>query len=174
MTARAIAVGAGLTLAALLVFAYVFISFGLVSANADATPPALEKWAARASLRATLAREAKGQSPLAPTEADLMAGVRLYAVNCAACHGAADGRPSKIARGLYQKAPQFAEDGVTDDPESKIAWFVRHGVRLTGMPAFGPTFTETELWQVVAFLKRMDKLPTGPAEAWRTIPSAAK
>jgi len=48
-----------------------------------------------------------------------MNGVHLSAQNCAVCHGSAKGTAaaSPIAKGLYQKPPQLATDGVEDDPE---------------------------------------------------------
>ena len=164
---------AGVVLAGLL-GAYVFIVMGGMPANADADPPVLEKWAARASLRATISRQApKGPVPLELNEANLLAGVKLYAANCAVCHGGADGKASNIAKGLYQKAPQLGEDGVEDDPEGKIYWKVYHGIRMTGMPAFRPTLTEKQIWQITLFLKRMDKLSPAAEKAWKTVPSQA-
>ena len=65
-------------------------------------------------------------------------GIRLYAFNCAVCHGAADAKPSNIAVGLYQleKAPQLADDGVEDDPEGVTFWKIKHGIRLDGHARF--------------------------------------
>jgi thiosulfate dehydrogenase len=74
----------------------------------------------RTSLDATLRREApKGQNPVALSEQNLINGVQLFAKNCAVCHGSAKGAASSspIAKGLYQKPPQLATDGVEDDPE---------------------------------------------------------
>ncbi len=152
---------------------YAFVSFGCLPANADSKPPIIERWMAHTSLRASIRREApQGPVPVALTDANLEAGVKLYAANCAVCHGASDGEPSNIAQGLYQHAPQLAQDGVADDPEGVIYWKVKHGIRLTGMPAFSPTLTEEQVWQVVLFLKHMDSLPAGVEKTWKSVPSA--
>ena len=162
------------TLAVLLLGAYLFIANGMMPANADGKPPALEKWMARTSLHATLRREAPpGSGPVSMTDAALTTGVKLYAQNCAACHGASDGKASHIAVGLYQHAPQLAKHGVEDDPEGVIYWKVKHGIRLTGMPAFSGTLSEDQIWKVVLFLKHMDNLPAGAQKAWKSVPSAA-
>jgi mono/diheme cytochrome c family protein len=130
------ALGACAAVAAGLGAFYLAATFGLIPANADAKPPALEKWAARKALDAAIAREApKGENPVALTDANLIAGIKLYAANCAACHGAADGRPSAVALGLYQKAPQLARYGVEDDEDGETYWKLYHGIRMTGMPA---------------------------------------
>lgn len=154
--------------------AYLLIATGRIPANADAKPPALEKWAARTSLHATIAREApKGAPPVAADDANLAAGVKVYAANCAVCHGAADGEASNIAQGLYQRAPQLAKRPVDDDEEGEIYWKVYHGIRLTGMPAYCATLSETRMWQVTLFLKHMPELPPAAKKAWLAVPSQA-
>src|ERR1039457_2771766 len=85
---------------------YLFVTRGWMPANADAAPPALEKWMAHASLRATIKRDApQTPNPVAFNDENLIAGIKLYAVNCAVCHGTSDGNPSNIALGLFQHAP---------------------------------------------------------------------
>ncbi|MGA8097319.1 MAG: cytochrome c [Candidatus Cybelea sp.] len=172
--ARGLVLGVVATLVALALGAYLAIVSGFVPANADAKPSKLERWMAKRSLQATLDREArKGPNPVALTDANLIAGIRIYAANCAVCHGAADGKPSRIARGLYQSPPQLATDGVEDDPEGVTFWKVSHGIRLTGMPAFGKTLEDEELWQVTLFLKHMDALPPAPQRVWTSAKSEA-
>ncbi|MDE2481944.1 MAG: cytochrome c [bacterium] len=159
------------TLAVALLVGYVGITQGLlIPANADASPPSLERWAASRSLHATLRREApKEANPVALTDANLMSGIKLYGENCAACHGVANGAPSTIAIGLYQHAPQLGKHGVEDDPEGVTFWKVKHGIRLTGMPAYTTTLSDQQIWTVALFLKHMDSLPPGPDRAWRAL-----
>jgi mono/diheme cytochrome c family protein len=171
---KGIFAGVAVTLAAGLLGAYAFLSMGWMPANADAPPPALEKWAARKSLRATIEREAPtAPNPVAATDENLTAGVKLYAANCAVCHGAADGAASNIAKGLYQKAPQLGKHGVTDDEEGETYWKIYHGIRMTGMPSYRATLTETQMWQITLFLKHMDELTPGAKKAWLALPSQA-
>ncbi len=151
---------------------YWFISTGMMPANADSKPPALEQWAAHASLRASIQREApQGPNPMALTNPNLIEGIHLYAQNCAVCHGASDAKPSNIAVGLYQHAPQLADDGVEDDPEGKIFWKIKHGIRLTGMPGFSGTLSDDKIWKITLFLKHMDNLTPGAKLEWQKVPS---
>ena len=146
---------------------YFLVTQGALPAGQDVKPGALETWAAKASLGATVKREAKGLVPtLAPTDDNLAAGVALYAAHCQLCHGGPEAAPSAIARGLSPNAPQLTKDGVEDDPEGTIYWKIAHGIRFTGMPAFRSTLADRELWQITLFLKRMDKLPPGIRQAW--------
>jgi thiosulfate dehydrogenase len=147
---------------------------GIIPANADTQPGKLETWAAKLSLKATVNRSAQGlQSPLPVDDSTLTRGVRLYGTYCAACHGAADGKPSAVARGLYQRPPQFAKDDVTDDPIGVTYWKITHGIRLTGMPAFDSTLTANQRWAIATFLLRQDSLPPSAEAAWKALPSAA-
>lgn len=174
--------GVALTLVVALAGAYALVQSGLVPANADAKPGPLEAWMASTSLDATLRRDApKGPNPVTLTPGNLLKGVHLFAQNCAVCHGSAKGSasPSPIAKGLYQKPPQLATDGVEDDPEGYSFWKIKHGIRLTAMPSFGYSLSDRDIWTLALFLKHMDKLPPPVQEAWqqvenwRVLPGAA-
>jgi mono/diheme cytochrome c family protein len=157
-----------------MLIAYVGIEAGMMPANADGKPSRIERWAARTSLHATLARDApKTPNPVPLNDANLTAGIKLYARNCVVCHGASDAKPSNVARGLYQKPPQLAKDGVEDDPEGVTYWKIDHGIRFTAMPSFGKSLTDKQLWQLTLFLKHMDKLPGAPESAWKAVKSEA-
>ena len=164
--------GVVLTLAAALIGAYALVQSGLIPANADAKPGLLETWMARTSLDATLSRNApKERNPVALTDQNLMNGVHLFAQNCAVCHGSAkgDASASPIAKGLYQKPPQLATDGVEDDPEGFSFWKIKHGIRLTGMPSFGHSLSDQQIWTLALFLKHMDKLPRAVQQKWLQV-----
>jgi thiosulfate dehydrogenase len=172
--ARGFVLGAVAALVALMLSIYLGIEAGVIPANADAKPSKLERWMAATSLHATLERKAPKQAnPVALSDENLIAGIKVYAANCAVCHGGADGKASAIARGLYQNPPQLATDGVEDDPEGVTYWKVAHGIRLTGMPAFGKSLTDEQIWQVALFLKHMDELPPAPQRLWSTVAASA-
>ncbi|MFY9326859.1 MAG: cytochrome c [Georgfuchsia sp.] len=169
---KGIFLGVALTLIVALAGAYALVRSGLVPANADAEPGRLETWAATTSLEATLGRLApKGENPVPLTERNLLDGVQLFAQNCALCHGSAKGAasPSPIAKGLYQRPPQLATDGVEDDPEGDLFWKIKHGIRLTGMPSFGYSLNDRQIWTLALFLKHMDKLPPAVQQAWQQV-----
>jgi thiosulfate dehydrogenase len=169
---KAVLTGVVLTLAIAAGAAYGLLESGLIAANADAAPGALETWMARTSLEATMQREApKQDNPVALTDQNLLEGVHLFAENCAVCHGSAGGADSAspIAKGLYQRPPQLASDGVEDDPEGETFWKVKHGIRLTGMPSFRASLSDQEIWTLSLFLKHMDKLPPSVQQAWTEV-----
>ena len=169
---KGIVSGFALAVGVALFGAYFLVRSGSIPANADATPGALETWMARTSLDATLRRDAPtGQNPVQATEQNLLVAVRLFAENCAVCHGSGKhaASPSPIAKGLYQKPPQLASDGVEDDPEGVSFWKIKHGIRLTGMPSFRDSLNDQQIWTLAAFLKHMDKLPPAVEQTWEQV-----
>jgi thiosulfate dehydrogenase len=165
---------AGVVIAILIAFigSYALLQSGLIPANADAKPGGLELWAAGTSLDATLRSQApKGPNPIALNDANLMEGIVLYGQHCAICHGTAAGASSAspVAKGLYPSPPQLAEEGVEDDPEGVSYWKIKHGIRLTGMPAWGSSLTDQQIWTLALFLKHMDQLPPDAQRAWTQV-----
>ena len=158
------------TIVVVVAIIYFVLQSGLVPAGADAAPNRLEIWAAQTSLRATLEHEApKGPNPVELNDANLIAGIQLYGQNCAFCHGTAKGDASALAKGLDPQPPQLATDGVEDDPEGFTFWKIKHGIRWTGMPAWGKTLSDQQIWQLALFLKHMDKLPPASEQVWQSV-----
>jgi len=162
------------TLAVLIAGTFVGIWEGVFPSGADVKPSRLERWVANRALNAQIGREDQAYvNPLQPTDANLIDGVHVFAATCAGCHGAADGEPSTIAKGMYIHAPQLAKRGVEDDSEQETFWKVDHGIRFTAMPAFGKTLSEDDEWKVTMFVKRMNALPPAVQAVWAKVPSSA-
>jgi thiosulfate dehydrogenase len=165
---------AAATVLVLVVLCYAAVVGGVIPANADARPPMIERWIAHESLHAAIDRGTKGLSdPLPRDDSTMTRGVRLYGTNCAVCHGTSDGQASSVAKGLYQRPPQFAKHDVSDDPAEETYWKITHGIRLTGMPSYTETLTADERWAIATFLAHQDSLPPHAEEAWKALPSAA-
>jgi thiosulfate dehydrogenase len=169
---RRLLMGIALTLAMELIVAFFVVRSGQIPANADSPPGKLEIWMATTSLDATLSTQAPTTAnPVALNDENLREGVRLYAENCAVCHGSAKGddAASPIAKGLYLKPPQFGTEGVEDDAEGLSFWKIKHGIRLTAMPSFAATLSDQQIWTIALFLKHMDKLPPSAQQRWQAV-----
>jgi mono/diheme cytochrome c family protein len=156
-------------------------------AVADAPFP-MERQIVSIPLNARISREMPGNAPIQADEATLTAGAEIYGDHCAVCHGFY-GKPSALGGSMYPRAPQLwvqhkgsSVVGVSDDPPGRTYWTVSNGIRLTGMPQFKGTLTESEIWQVTLLLANADKaLPPAvlqvvrgelPADATPTAPTA--
>jgi mono/diheme cytochrome c family protein len=62
---------------------------------------------------------------------------------------------------MFPRAPQLLDkdDMVTDDPVGESFWKVKNGIRLSGMPGFKDSLSETQIWQVSALLAKAEQLP---------------
>jgi thiosulfate dehydrogenase len=134
--------------------------FGMAPVATAAPPMMFEKALAKAALRARIRREMPTTIPISVDEPNLAAGAEVYQMNCAVCHGLPDQPSTHVARGMFPKPPQLFIKPVTNEPAGEIYWKTRNGIRLTGMPAFNESLSETELWQVSLLLKNADAIPT--------------
>jgi thiosulfate dehydrogenase len=151
---------------------YLAIMNGVIPAAADQPSGKIERWVAESALGATLRAQApKTPNPVALTDANLVEGVRLYGQNCSFCHGAGGGGATAVALGEAPGPPQFATDGVEDDPEGYTFWKIKHGIRFTGMPSWKAVLGDRQIWTLALFLKHMDKLPTAAEAAWKALPA---
>jgi thiosulfate dehydrogenase len=148
----------GLIAVPICVYAYFVTGSAPVATAAPAMP--FEKTLAHGALNARIAKEMPKSVPVPADESNFTAGAQVYRENCAACHGLPGGTPTAIARGMYPKPPKLLEGtGVTDDPAAESYWKVANGIRLTGMPGFSESLSQTQMWQVSLLLANANKLP---------------
>jgi mono/diheme cytochrome c family protein len=96
-------------------------------------------------------------APAQPTEDDIREGFRFYNEACVYCHGAPGKDPTDIGKGLNPEPP-FLPDVVARWSSAELFWIAKHGIRMTGMPAFGASHKDEEIWKVVAFVQRLPKM----------------
>jgi mono/diheme cytochrome c family protein len=143
-----------------IVGAYLFIKAGGIPMDTSARPLPFEATIAKMALGASDRGAADQKSPLSLNDANLLEGAREYKQNCLICHGTPGQPHSAIAKGMFPDPPElFApQEMVTDDPEGITFWKITHGIRLSGMPAFGPTLSDTARWQVTLLVAHADQL----------------
>ncbi|MBZ5528038.1 MAG: cytochrome c [Acidobacteriia bacterium] len=150
-----------------------YFSTGMVPVAVSDTDMPFEALLARKALHARIVKQGDKPSPVPADEKNLLAGATVYVQNCAVCHGLPGQPKTTIAEGLYPKPPQlFKGHGVTDDPASETYWKAANGIRLTGMPGFKSTLSETQLWQVSQLLANADKI-TEPVKKALAPPAPA-
>jgi thiosulfate dehydrogenase len=132
------------------------------------SPLPFERQITHLPLSRRIAREMPGTAPIQADESNLDAGAGIYRDQCAACHGFY-GKPSPFAAHMFPRAPQLWQKhrnssvvGVSDDPPGETYWKVANGIRLSGMPAYKNSLSDTQIWQVTLLLANADK-PLPPA-----------
>ena len=99
----------------------------------------------------------------------VMDGFRHYREMCVACHLAPGVESTEIRKGLLPKPPKLQE-AVEEWKPNELFWVIKHGVKMTGMPAWGPTHSDQKIWAMVAFL---EKLPHMTASQYREMDKMA-
>lgn len=98
----------------------------------------------------------------------IAAGAALYDDMCSGCHLAPGMERTEISQGLYPAAPELSK-GTDLDPAEEF-WIIKHGIKMSGMAAWGRTHSDTLIWDMVAFLRKFPSL--SPAQYGSLVKSA--
>src|SRR6266545_4846314 len=102
-----------------------------------------------------LARGVSGEkNPVVLNADNLKAGTRTYKTMCATCHSTLNGGPSEYGQSFYPPAQQLS-GGLPQYTDAKLFWITKHGIRNTGMPAWGRMLSDEDIWQIVRVLERV-------------------
>jgi mono/diheme cytochrome c family protein len=93
----------------------------------------------------------------------ILKGAGQYADMCVTCHLAPGVENTALRQGLYPQPPELTQQKI--EPASAF-WIIKHGIKMSGMPAWGATHDDATVWSIVAFL---DKLPTLSAQQYREM-----
>jgi mono/diheme cytochrome c family protein len=159
------------TLLAIAVGAIAITHLGLYPIGADNPPGALERvLASRAMDVYAEKHKPQGDNPTEITAANLTEGAKEYEEHCAFCHGGAKAKISPMRDNFSPPAPQLV-NRIPHDDDAWLFWVTKHGVRMTGMPAWTGILSDEKIWKVIAFIKHSDKLPPETQTAWQRLAS---
>lgn len=134
-----------------------FLASGAFDAAALQEEDAFDRvagWAAECSI------QARAPTATAPDAGDAVReGLEHYARMCLLCHGAPGVEALDfVASGLNPAPPGIESRDVQEHTDGELFWIVRHGIRASGMPAFGSTEDDEALWRLVAAVRAMPTL----------------
>ncbi len=120
-------------------------------------------WEIRMATRAKhwlVAREAHGPFPARPPNDATSAAIgnMQFGVRCAPCHGADGTSPTDIGRWMYPRAADLGSPSVRAYSDDQLFWIIKHGIRLTGMPGFGKSMPDEQIWHLVNYVRRIGAL----------------
>jgi mono/diheme cytochrome c family protein len=147
-----------LTVIVLLALALAFLYSGLFNIAASSPDQGLLRWAVTTAREHSVQRAMRDvQVPPLTDPSLIRTGFLHYRENCVTCHGAPGVEASEIGQGLSPYPPELATSSEEGNPQ-ELFWIVKNGIKMTGMPSFGVTHTDQEIWAIVAFLLKMPKM----------------
>ena len=148
---------AGVMLAILVGGAVVVVS-GIVPIKASAGHWAVTRWFLEFSMsRSISTHSAFIDAPPLDDPAQVLKGAGHYELGCRPCHGAPGTGPPRVAAYMTPHPPALQTRIPHWDAE-ELFYIVKHGIKLTGMPAWPAQQRDDEVWAMVAFLQRLPGL----------------
>ena len=127
----------------------------------------LTKWMIRTTKHKSINKRRKDiQVPPLNDSANYAEGFVHYNEMCVMCHGAPGIEPMEMAKGLYPHPPKFTKSDDLPDPDESF-WIIKNGIKMTSMPAYGPTYDDKKIWAMIDFfLNKMNKMKPEEYQAW--------
>ncbi len=141
--------------------------------NVSAQKPAgeLEEWLLETVRERSVEKRAASITvPALGSEAQVLEGFQIFRSQCVTCHGAPGVGPDDFAMGFYPMPPALGNESVQHEGDAELFWIVQNGLKHTGMPGFGMSLSEQDLWSVIAFVRR---LPALDAEGFQELAEQA-
>lgn len=156
------------TLVVLIAVALLVILTGAYNVAATDRHESPVAWALDTTMRNSVQGRAGDLEPPASfTPAMITAGAGEYKAMCEHCHGGVGTEHAEWAAVMVPNPPPLAR--VAEDwTAAEVFWLVKHGVKMTGMPAFGPSHDDQTMWNIAAFVKA---LPNMTAEEYAAYPA---
>lgn len=152
-----------------LVAAVGIVYSGVVSVAATEPHSGITQWLFSTAMHQSVERHARSVTqPAFDTAAKAKQGAPLYQEMCEGCHGAPGRDRGQVGKGLTPKPPDLSESAAHWETK-ELYWIIKHGVKMTGMPAWGGSHSEDELWALAAFVKTLPKI--GAEEYRRMVPT---
>jgi mono/diheme cytochrome c family protein len=131
---------------------------------ADKPPSQAETSVANAAKDVVIPLEAgKMKNPLPETGEVVSQGQAVFLGSCAPCHGADARGDTQIGRSMYPPAMDLTSSHVQHWSDGELFWIIRNGVRLTGMPAWQSTISESDTWKLAYFIHHLPGLEAASA-----------
>jgi mono/diheme cytochrome c family protein len=140
------------------VAAYAIASRGL---STRVAPSAIETSIALAMRRFATPSAVRGvANPVAATPEVLDEALAHFADHCATCHANDGSGNTEMGRRFYPPAPDMRVARTQQLSDGELFSIIEHGIRLTGMPAWGTGTPEGERgsWGLVHFLRKLPSL----------------
>ena len=150
------------TVAALVVILFVGVLAFIYSGSFDVTATNPHWEITHRALLAVREQAIKSQArdvkvPELDDPARVHAGFQNFHSMCVACHNAPGAAQTEISKGLYPEAPNLAQSVKSRTP-AELYMIIKHGIKMSGMPAWESSHSGDEIWSLVAFLRTLPNM----------------
>ena len=99
-------------------------------------------------------------NPVEPSPEVVEEALAHFADHCATCHANDGSGDTELGRSFYPPAPDMRATRTRSLSDGELFSIIEHGIRLTGMPAWGNGTPEGEQgsWGLVHFIRRLPSL----------------
>ena len=150
-----------------LIVPILILATGTINVGADVKPGLIERTLAPSGRDRSVERRApKAENPYAGDPATIVTGFDHYRENCVKFQEAPGVAGAGLSKGLNPPAPSRGK-GENDTLDGEFFWFIKQGIRMTPMPAWGPTHTDEEIWKIVAFIRHLPDLTAQERDSLR-------
>lgn len=134
------------------------VYLGWYDVSADKPHGQLISWAVHTTMiHAVRARAHDGIPPKPFSEVQIRDGFDLYEDHCAVCHGGPGVARAKWVRGL-EPTPPYLLDAARRWSPAELRFIIKHGVKMTAMPAWGRSHSDADITSLMAFLEALPSL----------------
>jgi mono/diheme cytochrome c family protein len=103
--------------------------------------------------RSIAVRDQQIDVPNLTSPENIAAGAQRYQALCIGCHLAPGLTRSDIRAGLYPHPPNLAQEDTGD--AHRVFWIIKHGIKMSAMPAWGKSLNDDAIWDIVSFVRQM-------------------
>lgn len=103
-------------------------------------------------------RDAKNPIPISPKV--LSEALHHFADHCASCHANDGSGKTPMGPNFYPPVPDLRDPAIQSMSDGELFYIIHHGVRFTGMPAWGKGEPEKDLdsWKLAHFVRHLPNI----------------
>ena len=162
------AIGALSAVLTIVLGALIIVQSGIYNVGASRPHNKFTEWLTHSTMIASVKFHARGiDAPKQATADQVVSGFCDYETHCVACHGAAGVARQQWVSGMTPDPP-YVLDAPRKWTPAQLFWIVKHGIKLTAMPAWRNELDDRAVWNVVAYLEATQKLPPQSYLEWRS------
>lgn len=141
-----------------------FVWFGAYNVGAD-DPHIAPVYALMETIRdqSIRSRAKELEVPDLESRERIVQGAGNYNAMCTGCHLKPGVGETELSKGLYPTPPDLTRTEIED---AEAFWVIKHGIKASGMPAWGKSMQDEYIWNMVAFIRQ---LPTLDAQSYGAL-----